>query len=239
MTSPAPTQPLPTQTPVLTPENKVTTMTEYESAQKKPVRATPVRRRIGETRSAHIIKAILRPPFKFLYYLSSWTKTHKLASLGILLLLGISIGTTYYYATPTHELPFGINHDPFDFPYDGGKGEGVIVKDWLYALKNGDTTHLALLEQNLPQGQTTDPAQLVSQYSEAKAHLTWGDVDVISVHQQPDSTIDSFVQIPLSTKGPGTSVKAILLIHFVTASVNGQGPALLGVDPMPLRPLAS
>ncbi len=239
MTSPAPTQPLSTQTPVLTSENKVTTMAQHKSTPNKPVLATPARRRIGDTQGALVTKAILRPFFKFLYYLSSWLKTHKLASLGILLLLGISIGATYYYTTPTHELPFGINHDPFDFPYDGGKGEGVIVKDWLYALKDGDTTHLALLGQNLPQGQTTDPSQLVSQYSETKAHLTWGDVDVISVHQQPDSTIDSLVQIPLSTKGPGTSVKAILLIHFVTASLSGQGPTILGVDIMPLRPLQS
>jgi hypothetical protein len=236
MTSPAPTQPLPTQTPILTPENKVTTMTEYDSAPNKPVRATPVRRRIGETQGARIIKAILRPPFKFLYYLSNWIKTYKLASLGLLLLLGISISTTYYYTT--HELPFGINHDPFNFPYDGGKGEGEMVKSWVYALKNGQTTNLTLLEQNIPQGQTTDPAQLVSQYSETRAHLTWGTPDVIAVHQQPDSTIDSLVQVVLSTQTPGTPEKAILLIHFVSASVNGKD-ALLGVDVMPLRPFAS
>jgi hypothetical protein len=236
MTSPVPTQPQLTQTPVLTPENKVTTMTEHEVAPNKPVLATPAKRRIGETQGALVTKAILRPFFKFLYYLSSWIRTYKLASLGILLLLAISISATNYCITG--ELPFGVNHDPFDFPYDGGKGEGGLVKSWVYALQKGDITHLALLDQNIPQSQTTDPAQLASQYSETKAHLTWGTPDVIAVYQQPDSTIDSLVQIPLSTKTPGTPVKAILLIHFVTASVNGQN-ALLGVDVMPLRPLQS
>ena len=236
MTSrPAPTQP--TQTPVLTPENKVITTIASESAPNKPARATPAKRRIGETQGALAIKAISRPFFKFLYYLSGWIKNHKLASLGILLLLAISISTTNYHITG--ELPFGINHDPFNFPYDGGKGEGGLVKSWVYALQKGDISHLALLEQNIPQGQTTDPAQLVSQYSETKANLTWGTPDVIAVHQQPDSTIDSFVQVILSTKTPGTTVKAILLFHFVTAPVNGSNAAILGVDIMPLRPLQS
>jgi hypothetical protein len=211
-------------------------MTEHDVAPNQIVQATPAKRRIGETQGALIIKAILRPFFKSLYYLSSWIKTYKLASLGILLLLAISISTTNYCITG--ELPFGINHDPFNFPYDGGKGEGDLVKSWVYALRDGDTTHLALLDQNIPQGQTTDPTQLVSQYSETKANLTWDTPDVIAVHQQPDSTIDSLVQVILSTKTPGTPEKAILLIHFVTASVNGQN-ALLSIDVMPLRPFAS
>jgi hypothetical protein len=236
MTSPSPTQPPPTQTPILIPEQKVTIMAERKPAENKPARATPLKRRLGDTRTARITKAILRPPFKLLYYLSSWIKHHKLASLSILLLLAISISATSYYLTD--EFPFGIDHDSFNFPYNGGKGEGGLVEAWLYALKDGDVTKLSVLEQNIPQGQTTDPSQLVSQFSQAKAHLTWGEATVIAVHQQSDSTIDSFVQVPLSTNTPGTSLKGILLLHFVTASVNGQD-ALLGVDVIPLRPLQS
>jgi len=124
------------------------------------------------------------------------------------------------------------------FPYNGGKGEGNLVKSWLYALQDGDTTHLILLDQNIPSGQAPDPAQLVAQFSHTKAHLDWGDVDVIGVRQQPDSTTDSFVEVPITASGPGSAVKAMILWHFTTVSANGQS-ALLGVDLISMRPAQS
>jgi hypothetical protein len=239
MSSSSPTQPPPTQTPALIPENKPVPILEEKQAltvERKSSRDTPLKRRIGETRTAHIIKGILRPPIKALYYLSNWTKKYKLASLGILLLLVASISATTYYVTG--QLPLGINHDPFKFNYDGGKGEGNLVKSWLYALRDGETTHLILLDQNIAAGQAPDPTQLVTQFSETKAHLTWGDTSVIAVQQQPDSTVDSFVQVPILANGPGSSVKAMILWHFVTVSANGQS-ALLGIDLISMRPLQS
>jgi hypothetical protein len=238
MTSPSPTQPPPTQTA----EPKAIVMTEYrlaerKSAEYKEIRATPIRRRMGETKTAQIIKGILRPPFKVLYYLSTWIRKHKLASLGILLLLVISISATSYAVTD--ELPFGINHNPFNFPYNGGKGEGNLVESWVYALREGKANDLQIYEQNIPQGQTPDPSQLASF---SKAHFTWDDVSVLAVHQQSDSTIDSLVQVTLTTKNPGANVTGVLLLHFVTASISdGQNTVnvLLGIDVLPLRPLQS
>ncbi len=237
MSSPSPTQPPPTQTPIPRPEYKPVLLSEQKQVvtpAHKTVRATPVRKRLGETPTARLIKNILRPPIKGLYYLSTWIRQHKLSSLGILLLLVASIGTTNYYMT--HELPFGIAHDPFNFSYDGGKGEGTQVKSWLYALRDGDLTHLQLLNKDITQ--PPDPTQLIAQFSQTKTHLIWGDVNVIAVHQETDTTVDSFVEVPISTKGPGNTSKGILLWHFITASVNGQN-LLLNVDLVSERPLQS
>ena len=196
MISPSPTQLPPTQTPAPISEYKPPLI-----AERKPVRATPLKRRIGETRTARIIKAILRPPLKMLYYLSSWTRRHRVSSLGIILLLLISIGATTYCLTD--ELPFVIPHDPFNFAYNGGKGEGILVQSWLYALRDGDVTHLQLLEKDM--SQPPDPSQLVMELSQAKTHFTWGEADVIAVHQARDMTVDSFVQIPITGKAPGST----------------------------------
>jgi len=239
MTSPSPTQAPPTQTPPPTPDYKPALRPEDKPAlptERKPARATPLKRRPGATRTARIIKGILRPPIKVLFYLSTWIKKHKLSSLAIILLLVASTSATTYYLTG--ESPVGIQsqRDPFNFPYKGGKGEGKLVKDWLYTLREGDTTHLQLLSKNIPQAKAPDPAQLVAQFSQTKAHLIWGEPNVIGVQQQPDTIVDSFVEVPVSAKGPGTTVKAIILWHFVTASVNEQD-VLLGADMIDLRPL--
>lgn len=239
MSSPSPTQSPPTQKPALIPEHKPVPIPEEKQTlpvERKLSRSTPIKRRIGATKSARIIKAILRPPIKVLYYLSNWIKKYKLAGLGLLLLLIASISATTY--SVTGELPFGINHDPFQFNYDGGKGEGNLVKSWLYALRDGEATHLMLLDQNIMGGQAPDPTQLVTQFSQTKAHLTWGDTSVLAVQQQPDSTVDSYVQIPILANGPGSSVKALVLWHFVTISANGKD-ALLGVDLISMRAIQS
>jgi len=202
-------------------------------AERKPVRATPLKRRIGETRTARIIKAILRPPLKILYYLSSWTQRHRVSSLGIVLLLLISIGATTY--SLTNKLPF-IQDDPFEFAYNGGKGEGTLVQSWLYALRDGDVTHLQLLEKDM--SRPPDPSGLVAELSQTKTHFMWGEANVIAVHQEQDMTVDSFVQIPMAAKAPGSTAKLMALFHFVTASGNGQN-VLLAADVISLRPLQS
>jgi hypothetical protein len=239
MTSPSPTQASPTQAPapiseykpVLTPEQK-----PESTPEDKPVRATPLRKRIGETRTARIIKAILRPPIKVLYYLSTWIKKHKLPTLGIILLLLASVGTTTFLQTG--EVTFSsIQRDPFNFSYYGGKGEGESVEKWLYALREGDSTILQLLAKDMTQ--PPDPGPYIDQFSESKAHLTWDTIKVITVNPEPDMTVDSFVQVQISAKGPGnTPTQGLLIWHFVTASINGRD-LLLGVDLVSARPLQS
>jgi hypothetical protein len=232
MSSPSPTQ----SPPALIPEKKLVPISQEKQAltvEHKPPRSTPVKKRIGDTRTARVIKNIFRPPIKALYYVSNWIKKYKLASLGILLLLIVSATVTTYRVTG--ELPLGINQDPY---YSGGKGEGNVVKDWLDALRNGYTTQLSLLDGNIPSGQAPDPAQLVSQFSHTQAHLNWGQESVIAVKQQSDSTVDSFVQVPIVTSGPDSPVKAVILWHFVTVTSGGQS-TLLGVDLISMRPIQS
>src|SRR5205807_10501546 len=90
MTSPSPTQAPPTQAQPPIPENKPTLRPENKPtlpAERKPVGTTPVKRRVGQTRTARILKGILRPFAKALYYLSTWIKKHKLSSLDMIVLL--------------------------------------------------------------------------------------------------------------------------------------------------------
>jgi hypothetical protein len=237
MTSPSPTQAPPTQTPPPTVDYKPVLRSEDKPAlpeEPKPVRTTPLKRRPGATRTARIIKGILRPPIKVLYYLSSWIKKHKLSSLAIILLLVASTSATAYYLTGESPVSGSQQQDPFHFPFKGGKGEGDLVKSWLYALRDGDVVHLQLLDKDMPQ--PPDPMQLVTQFSQTKTHLIWGEGKVTGVDQQPDTTIDSFVQIPVSANGPGTTLKGLMLWHFVTASLNGRD-VLLSVDMVSLRAL--
>ncbi len=246
MSSPSSTQSPPAQIPPPIPEYKPV-LPEPKPAltpERKPARATPLKRRLGDTLTARIIKGILRPPIKVLYYLSTWIKKHKLSSLAIIVLLIASIGITNYSVTKQSPIQFGNQQqDSFNFPYKGGGKEGSVVESWLYALRDGDVTQLQLLDQTISQGQAPDPAQLVSQFSQAKTHLTWGVPTVIAVYQQADSTIDSFVQVPITATGPGTTLKGMILWHFVTASITDQNGKsqylLLGVDMVSLRGLQS
>src|SRR5260370_32010269 len=155
MSSPSSTQSPPTQTPPPIPEYKPV-LPEPNPAltpEHKPARATPLKRRLGETLTARIIKGTLRPPIKVLYYLSTWIKKHKLSSLAIIVLLIASIGVTNYSLTGQSPVELvNHHHDTFNFPYNGGKGEGAVVRDWLYALRDGRVTQLQFLDQTISQG---------------------------------------------------------------------------------------
>jgi hypothetical protein len=148
-------------------------------------------------------------------------------------LLVSTSATTYYL---TGDLPFGLQHDPFNFSYNGGIGEGKLVQSWLYALRDGDITHLQLLDKDM--AQPPDSSQLVGQFSQTKAHINWGEGVVVGTQKQPDTTVDSFVQIPITATSPGNVAKGVILFHFLTASVNGQD-VLLAVDPISIRALQS
>lgn len=126
MISPSPTQPPPSpQVP--------------ERAQSG---STPIRRRTGETPAARFVKAILRPIFKVFYYVINGIRTHKLLTLLTIVLLIASISTTMKLATG--EFPLGIGSDPFNFQTKGGSG-GDDIKNWLYALRDGNATQMSLI----------------------------------------------------------------------------------------------
>lgn len=197
MISPTPTQQRPDQQP---------------QPQEKVVKSTPTRKRAGETPAALFVKAIFRPIFKGLYYLLRAVRTHKWATLLVILLLLISVSATTYVTTG--ELPLGIDHDPFNFHVNGGNGGGDQVQHWLYALRDGNTATLNFLDQNM--GQPPNASQLVSQFSQTQAHLSWKAINVVGVITEGDTTVDSFVEVDVSSHGPGGDVTGYLLWHFVT-----------------------
>ncbi len=211
--------PSPTQQP---PERDV------QPAEKK-VGSTPARRRPGQSPAALFIKAIFHPIFKGIYYLLQTIRSHKLASLAIVVLLLISIAATSYFSTG--QFPFGIGNDPFDFHVHGINGGGDLVQNWLYYLRNGEVTKMSWLQKDI--SQPPDPNQLVGQFSQARAHLNWKTINVIGVYSEADTTVDSFVEVDLSASGPGGNTSGMVIFHFVT--VNSNGEHLIGVDIVSFR----
>ena len=203
MLSPSPTQQPPVQT---TPE------------QRKTIRSTPARQRPGQSPTARFFKALFRPILKFLYYVLRWIVSHfPLAILVVFLLLASIFATTYF---TTGQFPYGLGSDQFNFHVRGTDGGGTAVKNWMYALRDGNTSALDLLDKNM--SQPPDPTQLASQFSQTQAHLTWKDITVLSATSQTDGTVDSFVQVNLSATGPGGDTSGIVIMHFTTIDQSGQ-----------------
>jgi hypothetical protein len=209
--------PTPTQQPQPAPDE--------QPAAKRVVKSTPARRRMGETPAARFVKGIFRPVFKGIYYLLQAIRGHKLLTLAVIVLLLLSITATSYVSTG--EFPFGIGHDPFNFHVNGGNGGGDLVQHWLYALRDGDASALTLLDANI--SQPPDPTQLISQYSQSQAHLTWKAINVVGVITESDTTVDSFVEVDVSANGPGAPVTGYELWHFTTLT-NANGSFLLNVS---------
>jgi hypothetical protein len=191
-------------------------------------RSTPTRRRTGETPAARFIKAILRPIFKILYYIINGIRTHKLLTLLAIVLLIASISATMKITTG--EFPYGIGTDPFNFRTNGSSGSDHI-KNWLYALRDGNATQMSLIQQEMIMSQPPDVATLISQYSQAQGHVSWKSINVIGSYNESDTTTDSFVEVDISSKGPGGSVTGILVWHFdslsgriLTIDLVGGGP---------------
>jgi hypothetical protein len=94
------------------------------------------------------------------------------------------------------------------------------VKNWLYALRDGDARTLALIDKDM--SQPPNPDQLVSQFSQTKSHLAWKSINVTGVYTESDTTVDSFVEVDLSATGPGGNVSGIMIWHFVTITQGGE-----------------
>ncbi|GAC1397490.1 MAG: hypothetical protein NVSMB49_03330 [Ktedonobacteraceae bacterium] len=203
MLSPSPTQ----QPPVPT-----------VAEQKKTVLSTPARPRPGQTPTARFFKAVFRPILKALYYVLRWIVTHFPFAILIVFLLLVSIFATTYFTTG--QFPYGIGGDQFNFHIKGTDGGGTAVKNWMYALRDGDDVALNLLDKNI--SQPPDATQLTTQFSQSKAHLTWKDITVLSASGQVDGTVDSFVQVDLSATGPGGDTSGMVILHFTTIAQGGQ-----------------
>ncbi len=200
-----------------------------DSEEKRNIRSRYSKRRAGQTPAAQATKAVLRPILKGLYYLLRAMRSHKLVSfLVLLLVLGSATAVTFYQ---TGQWPLGIGNDQFNFHIHGTNGGGDKVKNWLYALRAGDAETIAFLDTFV--SSPPDPTSLVNQLSQPKSHLTWRNINVVGVSAESDSTVDSYVEVDMSSVGPGGPVTGYLNIHFVT--VAQQGGAIIAVDVLPVR----
>jgi hypothetical protein len=196
--------------------------------EEKKVKSTPIRRRTSQTSVALFFKAIFRPIFKGLYYVLQGIRKHKLITFLLLLLfVGSSIFATYVV---TQTWPFGVGHDQFNFRVNGKNYSGDQVKNWLYALRDGDGSTLSLIGQGTQQfielatsGTSAiaisprDTSTLIDTFSQTKTHLTWKTITVLGVSSAPDTTVDSFVEVDTTSSGPGGNVSGIMIWHFITA----------------------
>ncbi len=199
-----------------------------EQTQPEPKKVA--RQRAGETSSALFIKRIFRPIFKGIYYLFHGMGNHKLVTF-IMILLILGSATAANYAV-TREFPFGIGNDPFNFHIRGSNGGGDQVKNWLFALRDGNVVALSLLDKDM--SQPPNVQQLVSQFSQPQGHLSWKNINVINAFQEADTSIDSFVEVDLSATGPGGNVSGYMIWHFET--VSQQGGVLLNATLVDFRP---
>lgn len=217
------TSPSPTQQPQ-PPEQKA-------PEQKK---VTYTRPRVGQSPAALFVKRILRPIFKGLYHVFRFVGGHKLVTLVMLLLLiGSAVAANF---AVTKEWPFGIGNDPFNFHIHGGNGGGDQVKNWMYALRDGNIAALVILDKNMPSPPTSQTLQqYIGQFSQTQGHLSWKAINVAGVSQESDTTVDSFVQVDLSANGPGGAVGGYMIWHFVTVAGQG-GEILFSVSLVDFRP---
>jgi hypothetical protein len=200
-----------------------------EQEKKKVVRNTLAKRRPGQAPLALFVKGIFRPLFKGLYYLLSAIRKHKLITLLVILLLFASSSVVNYFETG--QAPFGIGYDQFNFQLHGGDGGGEKVKNWLYAVRDGDVTTISFLDSFM--SSPPDAQALTAAYSQKLSHLSWRAINVVGKIQEADSTVDSLVEVDLSNLGPGGPVTGYLLFHFVT--VAQQGGVIVAVDVIPSR----
>jgi len=81
--------------------------------------------------------------------------------------------------------------------------------------------------------QPPDPSQLVSQFGQTKAR-TWKTINVMSVYSQSDTSIDSLVEVDLSSSGPGGNTDGMVVFHFVTFS-QGSTDVILSANVIDFR----
>jgi len=178
--------------------------------------STPIRPRTGETPAARFIKALLRPIFKVFYFIISGIRTHKLLTLLTIVLLVGSISATM--KVTMGQFPFGIGSDPFNFQTNGGTTPPDHIKNWLYAMRDGNATEMSLVQQEMIMSQPPDVNTLISQYSQTQGHVSWKTITTIGSYSESDTTTDTFIEVDISTKGPGGSVTGIMIWHFTTLS---------------------
>jgi hypothetical protein len=198
--------------------------------EKRRERSTYIKKRTGESPVALRTKAVLRPIFKCAYYLLNYIKKHRILATLTLILLVASIALTSFLATGWW--PLGIGNDPVSYQLRDINGGGRI-KTWLYAVRDGNTNSVQQIQANMQQ--PPDANQLVSQFRQASTH-GWTSIKVLSTNTQEDTTIDTFVQVEFSSRGPSGTPDTRAVFHFLTVQGSEE---LYGVDIVTARRVIS
>jgi hypothetical protein len=174
----------------------------------KPL-STP-RTRAGQRPLALFIKRVLRPIFKGIYYFISFVRNHRLVSLIVLILLLASIAITSYVTTG--RIPLSSPPDQSGIQQTSSDAATTVMQQWLTALRKGDVNTLKVLDNRMPN--PPDPNLLVSQFSQTSTR-TWKSMKLIGENQEADTTVDTFVEVDLTSTEGGTTVNSFLIWHFV------------------------
>jgi len=187
---------------------------EQPEPEQKKVIYTSKKKRASQSPPALLVKAIFRPIFKGIYYLFRGMRNHKLvALLAILIFLATAIVAN---AVVTKTWPFVSNPDPVQSLTQHDQASGNNVRGWLYALRDGNANVMTGYQQGLIMSTPPDVNQLISSFSQAKANVTWKDISVLNVYGEPDTTLDSFIKVDVTTPGQSGPAGAILILHFAT-----------------------
>jgi hypothetical protein len=213
------------------PSRPMTQMTEASTLRNRaepytiPAPASP-KTRVGQGSLASMIKTILRPPLKAIYYTLRWTRLHKIAALLAVVLLLAGVFTTSYIVTgdPPFTQSNTISHD-LQTSVDLNQN----IKAWLLALRSGDIATMKALEGDMLS--SADTGAYVLQFSEQYAHVHWDNVKLTGMSLGPDSRIDTFLELDQTETINGTAVEGIYFWHFTT-DVKGN---ILFIDVIPAR----
>lgn len=209
---PSPTQPAPVQTA----SHPQPTIPAQEMQVKT---STPARRRVGQTPLARILKAILRPVLKGLYYLISWIRKHFAIALAALLLLVASIVLTTYFVTGA--LPFANSTDTVQQNLKSSPQVSPDVVNWLVALRDADASTMLTLQKSISTStKQPDSSLYIMQFSEKYGQVKWTGANITSNKTGPDGLVDTFVQVNMTstnTSSTSNGTKLMSFWHFITA----------------------
>lgn len=204
MISPSPTQPKVEQVGLVQhvePENFVLPPTPPKNAEQK---------------RGSVIKAILRPILKVLYYVIRWIRTHRIAALAAILLLLAGVFATSYFITGNAPLVNSSNSVRGSIQNNPQISDDV--KSWLLALQNGDIDTMLSVEKGMSiTSRPPDSALYVLQFSEPRGQVKWTNVSVASIKKASDGLVDSYIEVDMTIPPQANgATKAIVLWHFAT-----------------------
>ena len=165
-----------------------------------------------------MVKAILRPILKALYYIIKWIRAHRIAALIAILLLLASIFATSYFVTGS--TPLVSDSNSVRSSIENNPQLSQDVKAWLLALRDGNIDTMLSVEKSInPSTRPPDTSLYLLQFSEPRAQVKWTNVTLTSIKTAPDGLVDSYIEVDMT---PSPQIQAqggtrtVVLWHFAT-----------------------